>query len=52
MGLTPIYQKPRTSVPAKGHKRYPHLLKGLAIERPNQVWCAYITYIPLAKGFL
>jgi|TARA_B100001964_G_C14163642_1_gene567995 putative transposase len=52
MGLMPIYQKPRTSVPAKGHKRYPYLLKGLRIERPNQVWCADITYIPLAKGFL
>ena len=52
MGLTPIYQKPRTSVPAKGHKRYPYLLRGLAIERPNQVWCADITYIPLARGFL
>ena len=52
MGLMPIYQKPRTSVPAKGHKRYPYLLKGLRIERPNQVWCADITYIPLARGFL
>jgi putative transposase len=52
MGLMPIYQKPRTSIPAKGHKRYPYLLKGLAIEWPNQVWCADITYIPLARGFL
>ena len=52
MGLTPIYQQPRTSSPAKGHKTYPYLLRGLKIERPNQVWCADITYIPLAKGFL
>lgn len=52
MGLMPIYQKPRTSIPAKGHKTYPYLLRGLSINRPNQVWCADITYIPLAKGFL
>ena len=52
MGLTPIYQQPRTSGPAKGHKTYPYLLRRLAIERPNQVWCADITYIPLAQGFL
>ena len=52
MGLMPIYQKPRTSVPAKGHKTYPYLLRGMKIERPNRVWCADITYIPLARGFL
>lgn len=52
MGLMAIYQKPRTSVPAKGHKIYPYLLRGLSVERPNQVWCADITYIPLARGFL
>ncbi len=52
MGLKPIYQQPRTTIPAKGHKRYPYLLKGMKIGRPNQVWCADITYIPLAKGFL
>lgn len=52
MGLMPIYRKPRTSIPAKGHKTYPYLLKGLRIERPNQVWSADITYIPLARGFL
>jgi len=52
MGLTPIYQKPRTSIPAKGRKTYPYLLKGLKIDRSNQVWCSDITYIPLAKGFL
>jgi|TARA_B100001964_G_C14175284_1_gene573526 putative transposase len=52
MGLTPIYQRPRTSVPAPGHKIYPYLLRGVTVDRPNQVWCADITYIPLAKGFL
>ena len=52
MGLMPIYQQPRTSIPAKGDKTYPYLLKGMRIDLPNQVWCADITYIPLAKGFL
>ena len=52
MGLMPIYRKPRTSVPAPGHRLYPYLLRGLRIERPDQVWCADLTYIPLARGFL
>jgi putative transposase len=52
MGLMPIYRKPRTSVPAPGHRLYPYLLRGIRVERPNQVWCADITYIPLARGFL
>ncbi len=52
MGLTPIYQRPRTSVPTPGHKIYPYLLRGVTVDRPDQVWCADITYIPLAKGFL
>jgi putative transposase len=52
MRLMPIYRQPRTSIPAKGHKLYPYLLRGVRIDRPNQVWCADITYIPLAKGFL
>ena len=52
MGLAVIYQRPRTSRPAPGHRTYPYLLRGLAIERVNQVWGADITYIPMACGFL
>jgi putative transposase len=52
MGLEVIYQRPRTSQPAPGHRKYPYLLRGLAIERVNQVWAADITYIPMARGFL
>ena len=51
MGLMPIYQKPNTSRPAKGHKTYPYLLRGLRVDRPNQVWCTDITYIRLKHGF-
>ena len=52
MGIRAVYRRPRTSKPGKGHKVYPYLLKGLEISRPNQVWSADITYIPMAKGFL
>ena len=52
MGLMPIYQKPRTSIPHLAHKRYPYLLRDLNITGPNQVWCADITYIHMRKGFL
>jgi putative transposase len=52
MGLEAIYQKPNTSQGHPDHKIYPYLLRGLAIDRPNQVWCADITYIPMAKGFV
>ena len=52
MGLSPIYQRPRTSDPHPQHRIYPYLLRHLAIERPNPVWCADITYIPMRHGFL
>ncbi len=51
-GLQAIYQAPRTSAPHPAHRVYPYLLKGLAIDRPNRVWCADITYIPVQRGFL
>src|SRR5215831_15632418 len=52
MGLEAIYQKPNTSRGHPEHKVYPYLLRGLAIDHPNQVWCADITYIPMARGFV
>ena len=52
MGLTAIYRRPRTSVPAKGHTIYPYLLRNMEITRPNQVWATDITYIPMSRGFL
>jgi putative transposase len=52
MGLEAIYPKPRTTVPAAGHKVYPYLLRGVAVERPGHVWSADITYLPLPSGFM
>jgi len=52
MGLEAIYQRPRTSRPAPEHRIYPYRLRGLRIERVNQVWAADICYIPMARGFL
>lgn len=52
MGLQAIYRRPNTSKPAAGHQVYPYLLKGLDINRVNQVWTADISYIPMARGFL
>jgi putative transposase len=52
MGLEAIYRRPSTSKPAPGHRIYPYLLRGLAIDRPNQVWAMDITYVPMARGFV
>jgi putative transposase len=52
MGLVSVAPKPNTSHRAPQHKIYPYLLRGLQIERPDQVWCADITYIRLAHGFV
>ena len=52
MGLVALVPKPGTSKASPGNKIYPYLLRGLTIERPNHVWAADITYIPMAKGFL
>ena len=51
-GLEAIHQAPRTSGPHPGHRIYPFLLKNMVIDRPNQVWCADITCIPVQRGFL
>jgi putative transposase len=52
MCIEALYRRPNTSKPCPGHKIYPYLLGGLAVERPNQVWCMAITYIPMARGFV
>ena len=52
LGLSALYPKPRTSQPGAGHTVYSYLLKGLSIERPNQVWASDICYIPMAQGFM
>ena len=50
MGQETIWCKPRTSIPDDGHRKYPYLLRNLAIDRPDQVWCADITYVPMPRG--
>ena len=52
MGIEALYRKPNTSKPTPGHKIYPYLLRGLKVERPNQVWATDITYIAMARGFV
>ena len=52
MGIEALYRKPNTSKPAPGHKVYPYLLRGMTIDRPNQVWAMDLTYVPMARGFV
>jgi putative transposase len=52
MGIEALYPKQNLSRPAAGHEIYPYLLRGVSIERPNQVWSTDITYIPMHGGFL
>ena len=52
MGIEAIYRRPNTSRPDSRHKVYPYLLRGLQIDRVNQVWATDITYIPMARGFM
>lgn len=52
MGIEAVYPKPRTSQPHPQHKIYPYLLRGLTINRTNQVWATDITYIPMARGYM
>lgn len=51
MGIEAIFPKPRTSLADRQHTKYPYLLKDLRVERPDQVWCADITYIPMRRGY-
>jgi putative transposase len=52
MGISALGPKPRTTKPAPGHKIFPYLLRGMVIDRPNQVWAADMTYVPIGRGFL
>ncbi len=52
MGLRAVYRRPRTTIPAPAHRRFPYLLRGLSISAPDQVWATDITYIPMARGFM
>ena len=52
MGIAALGPKPRTTKPAPGHTIFPYLLRDMTVERPNQVWAADITYIPIGRGFL
>lgn len=52
MGLECLFPRPRCTVTTRCHQKYPYLLKGVAIERPGQVWSADITYVPMPMGFM
>jgi putative transposase len=52
MAITAVYPRKRTTIPGGPSGIYPYRLKGLSINRPNQVWCADITYIPMRRGFM
>ena len=52
MGIEAIYTKPRLSLPAPGHQIFPYLLRDLVVTGPDQVWCADVTYVPMATGFM
>ena len=52
MGIAALYPRKSTSVPGVGHRVYPYLLRGLSIDRANQVWCSDITYVPMQRGFM
>src|SRR4051812_20751557 len=52
MGLEAVYPKPRLSLAGRGHRICPYLLRGVTIERPDQVWSANTTYLPMASGFM
>ena len=52
MGIEAIYPRKKTTIPHVGHRVYPYLLRGLKIDRANQVWCSDITYIPMRSGFM
>jgi putative transposase len=52
MGIAALYPRKRTSAPGAGHRVYPYLLRGLTVDRANQVWCSDITYVPMERGFM
>jgi putative transposase len=52
MGLEAVYPKPKTSAKSGKNAVYPYLLKGLAIDRADRVWCTDITYIPMHRGWV